>query len=1063
MAASKKASEKKTEPDKGRRRSPRSRGRGAGVEATGAHRNGFTLQDDGLEAALISGEHRDLLEDYFGEDVYAELNSLATQSRRVQVRGGPRVLVLPGIMGSKLGRPRKIFDDIIWIDPIDVIAGGLDQLIWNNGDGGIEALGVILFAYLKLKLRLRLAGFDADFHPFDWRRNIRDLGNDLAKRIRQETLRTGPGPDDGGGPSNQPRETIVPLYLVAHSMGGLVSRAALHRLEADGHGGCVSRLVMLGTPNYGSFAPVRVLSGYDATVRKLAALDLQHDEKQLVNDILSSFVGLYQMLPAPDRFTGIDLYQPGTWPPTGIAPRPDILQAAPSIHQHLAPNDDRFVLIAGVNQDTVVGVRRSGDGFVFLQSPEGDGTVPLALAQLDGVKTYFVEEGHGSLPNNGDVAKAVIDILETGATAVLQETWTPRRRGEVREVGRDQLAPEPFGSRTGEAIHRQELRHLLDEFAAPAAAGVEAPRAPLPELSALSREPIVVGRRRQGRFDLRLARGDITQVDTRAVVIGLFNGVAPGGPANAIDAQLDYAIRDFTERRMISARAGEVFIMPSNRYRTGTDMVVFAGMGSYDLFSEEVLRVVGENVARALVRTKVDQFATVMLGMGSGLTLEDLLRNLIHGFLRGVRDAGARSGLRAVTFCERDPERFERMHQEILRLSHSSLFDETEVTVEAYELPPPPPPPPGARRGGSGMPVAYLMVREVPDRFAQSAGPAEEPAFVLRASLLTAGSRSTVVTDSKTVDLPALNHHLEDIEKSTFGFDGMTTFGRELGEMVLPDLVRQALHELRTHHLVVINDARTSRIPWETLRIGDGFPAAEAGISRKYEAEDLTVAKWLEERRLDSELNVLLIVNPTLDLPGADKEGERIKEILDNQAQVKVDALWREQATLTAIRAAFRTGSYDVVHYAGHAYFDPLNRARSGILCHGRQVLSGVDLAALERLPAVMFFNACESGRVRSPEARQQGEATARRLETNVGFAEALLRAGVGNYIGTYWPVQDQSAMMFGEILYRQLVAGESLGTAIQQGRSALFDHALTDWADYILYGSPDFVVKRRE
>ena len=45
-------------------------------------------------------------------------------------------------------------------------------------------------------------------------------------------------------------------------------------------------------------------------------------------------------------------------------------------------------------------------------------------------------------------------------------------------------------------------------------------------------------------------------------------------------------------------------------------------------------------------------------------------------------------------------------------------------------------------------------------------------------------------------------------------------------------------------------------------------------------------------------------------------------------------------------------GTFDVVHYAGHAYFDPQNPSRSGILCAGHEVLSGADLAGIGNLPA---------------------------------------------------------------------------------------------------------------
>ena len=59
-----------------------------------------------------------------------------------------------------------------------------------------------------------------------------------------------------------------------------------------------------------------------------------------------------------------------------------------------------FHLIAGVNQNTIVGVRFKDNEFTYLTSNQGDGTVPLDFARLPGTNTYFVEESHGSLANN---------------------------------------------------------------------------------------------------------------------------------------------------------------------------------------------------------------------------------------------------------------------------------------------------------------------------------------------------------------------------------------------------------------------------------------------------------------------------------------------------------------------------------------------------------------------------------------------------------------------------------------------------------------------------------------
>lgn len=64
--------------------------------------------------------------------------------------------------------------------------------------------------------------------------------------------------------------------------------------------------------------------------------------------------------------------------------------------------------------------------------------------------------------------------------------------------------------------------------------------------------------------------------------------------------------------------------------------------------------------------------------------------------------------------------------------------------------------------------------------------------------------------------------------------------------------------------------------------------------------------------------------------------------------------------------------------------------------------------------------------------------------------------------MGTYWPVGDDAASVFGGALYRGLVAGEPLGPALVHARRAVLGRASADWADYLFYGSPDFVLKRK-
>lgn len=87
----------------------------------------------------------------------------------------------------------------------------------------------------------------------------------------------------------------------------------------------------------------------------------------------------------------------------------------------------------------------------------------------------------------------------------------------------------------------------------------------------------------------------------------------------------------------------------------------------------------------------------------------------------------------------------------------------------------------------------------------------------------------------------------------------------------------------------------------------------------------------------------------------------------------------------------------------------------------------------------------------------------AKRLERSVGLAEAFLRGGVANYVGTYWPVGDEPAGRFAQAFYTALLEGKPISSAVSAGRRELREELESvDWADYLQYGDPDFVLKLR-
>src|SRR5687767_82885 len=78
------------------KRSTRVPGAPVSPVAVGGEHSEFDLDNKEIEQALKTGDYQGLLEDYFGPENYAELRQLAREADSRAMRGGPKVLILPG-------------------------------------------------------------------------------------------------------------------------------------------------------------------------------------------------------------------------------------------------------------------------------------------------------------------------------------------------------------------------------------------------------------------------------------------------------------------------------------------------------------------------------------------------------------------------------------------------------------------------------------------------------------------------------------------------------------------------------------------------------------------------------------------------------------------------------------------------------------------------------------------------------------------------------------------------------------------------------------------------------
>lgn len=374
--------------------------------------------DEQLRHCLITGEQRRELTVYLGADAYLELSALARASA-VRVADAPRVCLVPGIMGSQLGilRADSAPPDLIWLDPIDVIRGDLCKLALTT-DSPVRALGLVHHSYLRLWLRLLAAGFDVKPFSYDWRRDILQIGAALAQAIIAAQQ---------------------PVMLVAHSLGGLVARAALLDPAADAS---VRRVVQLGVPNKGAVAALLALRGCYPVVQRCAMLDQRHSADQLAREVFATFASVQQL--RPDNA--------GFW-------------------RRLPREDARYRVIAGIGQVTCDAVIGTGEQSRFRYSRAGDGTVSFDSARLENAPCYLTRTEHSDLSRDPAVTATVIDLLRDGQSSRLPRITAhepvPVAADNVRIVSATDLVLDAPQKIDWASLSSEDRRHFLERLNAP--------------------------------------------------------------------------------------------------------------------------------------------------------------------------------------------------------------------------------------------------------------------------------------------------------------------------------------------------------------------------------------------------------------------------------------------------------------------------------------------------------------------------------------------------------------------------------------------------------------------
>ena len=1062
-------------------------------------RNDQPMGWDQLETALVelgergsgAGSARAQLGEVFDDAEIADLQRIASQARRFRSRSPAlgNVIFLHGITGADLGitRPASGVGGI-WINPLRLMAGRIADLQLNaeatkDAKPGITVgpTGLNKRYYAKAVLSLR-ARWNVEPYTYDWRRDIDEASDGLAELIRR-------------------RFPNLPVHLVAHSMGGLVARNFILRhpqlwetmRDAEMQGG--GRLIMLGTPNYGSFSIPPVLTGGDQMMEVLQRLDLKHNMPQLLN-ITNTFVGTYMLLPAPSKLTAaqLGLYQRESWgnvPSISQRHLDRTYQFHKDLENGVTIDPGRMLYIAGARCVTIDSMSIVAPGeFEYRLGFMGDGRVPHELGLLPGVPTYYIEEVHGELARNDTVLRAVDELLMSGQTSELVATALRARvAGEPRMrdyrtatdrmllIGLEQVAAKARIDGV-EAVSRGEQRFAADALIK-AALGTST-RVPL--RPSVADRPVSamtsVARRADAQIDLKVAVrfGDVTGIRAPVVVVGHYRGVEPVNAIGAIDAAMDGWIDRAVKRGMISGQLGETFYVPS-RGAVAADGVVVAGMGDYGQFTPIALRRLMANVAIGSAALGLTTISTVLVGAGEGAMERDLaLKELLEGIGAGLielRDETSAAGvaLRQVILIERDPSRFFLLLERLQWMADTASLSTLRLTVVA-------PRSDDTARARTADKERHSATRRVRHSGPQGLSPRgfeevriaverDEARDLFRFSALT--KNAVIPVREVTVDLRNVGEAAEALRSATSPQE-QARYGRLLYTYLMPADFDDLMNGTAPVRLIV--DPTSAAYPWEMACFVNRDESArlrwlgtDLGLSRQFKTL-LSSAPGGFTPSLNNSLRVLVIADPAsepeLQLPGARTEGRRLVEILNGMNGRKVGKVEIEvmvdhrigpgECDPTEILALLLSGDYDIVHFSGHGDYDPKNPKKSGWVFGRERVLTAVDIFRARKVPRLVFANACFSGAVREAGSNEPANLS----QGLASIAEAFLERGVPNYIGTGWPVDDQQAVRVAQLFYSALLNKEGIGKALQIARGAVFQEGFgSSWGAYQLYGDP--------
>jgi CHAT domain-containing protein/Flp pilus assembly protein TadD len=310
-------------------------------------------------------------------------------------------------------------------------------------------------------------------------------------------------------------------------------------------------------------------------------------------------------------------------------------------------------------------------------------------------------------------------------------------------------------------------------------------------------------------------------------------------------------------------------------------------------------------------------------------------------------------------------------------------------------------------------------------------------------------ARITALANKATAIQASDATHRADL--SRYSTAALQRLGGLIFSHLFPIPTRRRLAEVGPADLFLRLDDQLVHVPWELAFDGQDFLCSKFRIGRQVISLQPPPFQRPEGDRRGDRVRMLIIVDPTETLPSAVEEADCIGELLEAYDNLDLSVIGGRQ--LRKIDVLQALSDCDLVHFAGHAVFDPRQPQSAGWVLHDGMV-TAAEISRVEHPPVLVFSNACQAGLTTpwQPNAVYQGQA--------FGIGSAFLLAGTQNYIGTFCVIYDADSAAFAVDFYRQVLQGRAIGAALEVARASARRYVERPnllWASYVHYGNPTF------